>query len=105
MTENKILNDIINSIFQVMVVYNFICSGLSLYSLAYIIMTFAADGVESIFKMEHNNMMTHAFFVYWITKNIELLDTIFMILRHRQRQISFLHVSMKHIHVILYAVC
>lgn len=30
--------------------------------------------------------------VYWISKLYELLDTVFMILRHRGRQISFLHV-------------
>ena len=30
--------------------------------------------------------------VYWLSKLYELLDTVFMILRHRGRQISFLHV-------------
>ena len=30
--------------------------------------------------------------IYWLSKLYELLDTIFMILRHRVRQISFLHV-------------
>ncbi len=30
--------------------------------------------------------------VYWFSKLYELLDTVFMILRHRGRQISFLHV-------------
>ena len=29
---------------------------------------------------------------YWLSKLYELLDTLFMILRHRVRQISFLHV-------------
>jgi elongation of very long chain fatty acids protein 4 len=79
-----------------MVVYNFVCSGLSLYSLTYILKTYATNGVESLFKMGDDDMIKHAMFVYWVTKNIELLDTIFMILRHKQRQISFLHVSMKH---------
>ncbi len=30
--------------------------------------------------------------LYWQTKIFELLDTVFMILRHRSRQVSFLHV-------------
>lgn len=30
--------------------------------------------------------------VYWFSKLYELLDTVFMILRHRVKQISFLHV-------------
>lgn len=32
------------------------------------------------------------FTLYWISKIIELLDTAFMILRHKTKQISFLHV-------------
>ena len=34
----------------------------------------------------------HAMWVYWLSKLYELLDTVFMILRHKRRQISFLHV-------------
>lgn len=30
--------------------------------------------------------------IYWLTKYYELLDTVFMLLRHKKRQISFLHV-------------
>jgi len=34
----------------------------------------------------------HGMLVYWLSKLYELLDTVFMVLRHRGRQISFLHV-------------
>lgn len=37
-------------------------------------------------------MIPHALMVYWFSKLYELLDTVFMVLRHRVRQISFLHV-------------
>lgn len=47
-----------------------------------------------MFAMVPDPDVKHAFFIYWITKHLELLDTVFMILRHRQRQITFLHVSL-----------
>ena len=75
-----------------MVVYNFLCSAMSLYSIVCIVQALTADGV-SMFDMAHNPLVKQAFFVYWMTKYIELLDTIFMMLRHKQRQVSFLHVS------------
>ena len=75
-----------------MVVYNFLCSAMSLYSIVCIVRALTADGV-SMFDMAHNPLVKQAFFVYWMTKYIELLDTIFMMLRHKQRQVSFLHVS------------
>ena len=37
-------------------------------------------------------ILRHAMFIYWMTKWYELLDTVFMILRHKRKQISFLHV-------------
>lgn len=36
--------------------------------------------------------MRHGMFVYWLSKLYELMDTVFMVLRHRVRQISVLHV-------------
>lgn len=75
-------------------VYNFLCSALSLYSLAVVIKSFYQGGVLYTFVMVPDRDVKHAFFIYWITKHLELLDTVFMILRHRQRQITFLHVSL-----------
>ena len=49
--------------------------------------------------------MKYGLLVYLVSKYIELLDTIFMVLRQKQRQISFLHVSkkrMKHNSLIFY---
>ncbi|EDO37426.1 predicted protein, partial [Nematostella vectensis] len=77
---------------RVLVLYNLLCSVLSLYSFVIIAKHYVQNGVESLFRMEVNQSIKQALLVYWATKNIELLDTVFMILRHRQRQISFLHV-------------
>lgn len=74
--------------------YNFLCSALSLYSLAVIVKSFYQGGVLYTFAMVPDRDVKHAFFIYLITKHLELLDTVFMILRHRQRQITFLHVSL-----------
>ena len=74
--------------------YNFLCSALSLYSLAVVIKSFYHGGLLYTFAMVPDPNVKHAFFIYWITKHLELLDTVFMILRHRQRQITFLHVSL-----------
>ncbi|KAK3782135.1 hypothetical protein RRG08_032893 [Elysia crispata] len=46
----------------------------------------------SIYGKTGDPTLVGVFKLYWITKIIELLDTVFMVLRHRSRQISFLHV-------------
>lgn len=79
--------------FQVLVGYNFLCSVLSLYSLGVIVKAYYQGGILYTFAMVHDADVKHAFLIYWITKHLELLDTVFMIVRHRQRQITFLHVS------------
>ncbi len=49
--------------------------------------------VGDIFIMEHTEgWLRHGYFVYWMSKFVELMDTMYMILRHRTHQISFLHV-------------
>ncbi|XP_019639491.1 PREDICTED: elongation of very long chain fatty acids protein 5-like [Branchiostoma belcheri] len=79
------------SLRKTLVVYNLLCSVLSLYSFAAF-----AYGVffisPSWFHKAEVNALKHVFLLYWITKNLELWDTIFMVLRHRRRQMSFLHV-------------
>ncbi|KAL9963108.1 hypothetical protein ACROYT_G032283 [Oculina patagonica] len=77
---------------KVLVVYNFLCSALSLYSLAVVVKSFYQGGWLYTFAMVPDPDVKHAFLIYWITKHLELLDTVFMIVRHRQRQITFLHV-------------
>ncbi|XP_074647213.1 very long chain fatty acid elongase 5-like [Tubulanus polymorphus] len=75
---------------SVLMVYNFGCSALSLYTLY----GFAIGLVEtqSFFKMETSPVLQNVYFWYMVCKRIELLDTIFMILRHRERQLTFLHI-------------
>ncbi|XP_068706910.1 very long chain fatty acid elongase 5-like [Montipora capricornis] len=77
---------------KVLVAYNFICSVLSLYSFGVIVKAYYQGGLLYTFAMVHDADVKHAFVVYVFTKYLELLDTVFMILRHRQRQITFLHV-------------
>lgn len=48
----------------------------------------------TVFSLEHieEGSLRHGLLVYWISKFVELLDTVYMVLRHKTRQISFLHV-------------
>ncbi|XP_071131521.1 very long chain fatty acid elongase 4-like [Mytilus edulis] len=74
----------------VLMFYNFTCSFISLYSLLGFLYCLTLS--ESTFELRPAPYLKPYFRLYWITKIIELLDTVFMILRHKQRQISFLHV-------------
>ena len=73
-----------------MVVYNFTASASSLYT--FYGFTLALINANSSFERQTSDQLTHTLRIYWIAKTFELLDTIIMVLRHRQRQISFLHV-------------
>ena len=73
-----------------MVVYNFMASALSLYAAFGFLRVFFL--VESTFVTEPFDNLEIIYKVYWFSKIFELLDTVFMMLRHKQRQISFLHV-------------
>ncbi|XP_073251685.1 very long chain fatty acid elongase 5-like [Porites lutea] len=77
---------------KVLVVYNFACSLISFYSVAVIVVALARNWPHSLFVCEEDELVKHALWVYYMTKYVELLDTVFMVLRHRQRQISLLHV-------------
>lgn len=49
--------------------------------------------VWDFFSMKKDTgLLRHGIRVYWLSKIYELLDTVFMVSRHRVRQISFLHV-------------
>ena len=75
---------------QVLVVYNFTCCFLSVYTTIGFLRGIYNSG--NIYLKEPREELKSVFYLYWITKNIELMDTVFMILRHRSRQITFLHV-------------
>lgn len=74
-------------------VYNFACSITSLYSVAFILAALVKNWPHSLFDTTYDPLVEHALWVYYMTKYIELLDTVFMIVRHRQRQMTLLHVS------------
>ena len=74
-----------------MVIYNIFCVLLSF--VAAFLLIYGAIASGKIYAMEENEFVRQGLMVYTISKNVELLDTIFMILRQRWRQVSFLHVS------------
>ncbi|XP_077999748.1 very long chain fatty acid elongase 5-like [Glandiceps talaboti] len=78
------------SLRMILVVYNVTCSLVSLYTFCGMI--YGMYEMQSIYLKQTSPTMQHLFFIYHCTKMLELLDTVFMILRHRSRQISFLHV-------------
>ncbi|XP_069741578.1 very long chain fatty acid elongase 5-like [Narcine bancroftii] len=75
---------------KILLVYNMACSIMSLYTS--LLFLHGLSIAASIFQKEFFAELQHAYFMYWLVKHVELLDTVFMILRHRNRQISFLHV-------------
>ncbi|XP_020894020.1 elongation of very long chain fatty acids protein 4 [Exaiptasia diaphana] len=75
-----------------MIVYNFFCAIASLYSLVLIMMAIIPEWPGSLFDTRMHPYVKHGNYVYWLTKNVELLDTVIMIVRHRTRQVTFLHV-------------
>ena len=75
---------------QMLVAYNFLCCALSIYTL--IGFAICLQTADHLYVMKSSSSLTPIFQVYWITKNIELLDTVFMVLRHKARQITVLHI-------------
>merc|ERR1711953_1140132 len=47
---------------------------------------------DSLYDKKPDPLLKQVYFVYWVTKVVELSDTVFMILRHKFRQVSPLHV-------------
>eukprot|EP00095_Tigriopus_kingsejongensis_P012557 maker-scaffold1273_size51358-snap-gene-0.10 protein:Tk12557 transcript:maker-scaffold1273_size51358-snap-gene-0.10-mRNA-1 annotation:"conserved hypothetical protein" len=75
---------------QVMGVYNFVISLVNVYCFVGFLSCLLE--ASSLYEKTPNPKLTRIFYVYWITKVIELLDTVFMILRHKFKQVSLLHV-------------
>ena len=73
-----------------LVAYNALCSLISLYTLYG--MVWALTQVDRIYLNEPRDVIMAPLHLYSLTKAIELLDTVFMLLRHKWRQVSFLHV-------------
>lgn len=68
------------------------CTAISAYSILLFGLAYTDPNLSYIFQRNTTPAFKKAFLVYHTLKWIEMLDTVFMILRHRQRQISFLHV-------------
>ena len=47
---------------------------------------------DSLFSKKPDPFLRNVYLVYWVTKVVELSDTVFMVLRHKFRQVSPLHV-------------
>lgn len=47
---------------------------------------------SSLFEKTPNPQLKQVYFLYWVTKIVELADTVFMVLKHKFRQVSPLHV-------------
>ncbi|XP_067671425.1 very long chain fatty acid elongase 5-like [Haliotis asinina] len=73
-----------------LILHNFICCMTSMYTLYGFIRGVYKSG--HLYSKEITEELRFVFWIYYITKIIELMDTVFMVLRHRRRQISFLHV-------------
>ncbi|KAL8597372.1 hypothetical protein ACOMHN_056135 [Nucella lapillus] len=73
-----------------LVLHNFACCLASVYCLGGFALCVWQSG--SLYSRQTSPTLTWLFTVYWMTKVLELLDTVFMMLRHKGRQISFLHV-------------
>lgn len=74
----------------ILIFHNFCCSIISIYTAASSF--YGIYEQKSIFSLKPSDRLRISFYFYWLSKNIELLDTLFMILRRRIRQVTFLHV-------------
>ena len=70
--------------------YNMLCSAMSLYILVGFV--YGLTQAEFVYQRAAVSALTPFFYWYHISKKLELLDTVFMVLRHKSSQISFLHV-------------
>lgn len=84
-----------------LLIHNFVCVMLSLYA--------AVQGSRGLLQSPSvyytaagSPLLIHALRVYWISKIVELTDTVFMVLRHKLKQMSFLHVF-HHMSILLLA--
>lgn len=78
------------SLRPILILYNFCCCVISF--ITFCGFSYGIWETDKIFAMKPSQVLQPFYTMYWMTKNLELLDTVFMILRHKHRQISFLHV-------------
>ena len=74
-----------------LVLYNLLCVGISIVCTVVGFTEFLRKG--SVFELvEVSGLLKQIYFLYWISKIFELMDTVFMVLRHNLHQMSFLHI-------------
>ena len=74
-----------------MVLYNLLCVGISIVCTVVGFKEFLTQG--SVFELvEVSGLLKQIYFLYWVSKILELMDTVFMVLKHSLHQMSFLHV-------------
>ena len=76
--------------FQTLLVYNIVISLINVGCFfGFVLCLFRS---KSLYDKSPDPILKQVYFVYWVTKVIELADTVFMVLRHKFRQVSPLHV-------------
>ena len=78
-----------------LIFHNMMCTLLSMLTVLLIFVGFLTtqDLARSFFALEvGNDVLQAGIALYWVSKVWELLDTVYMLLRHKGRQMSFLHV-------------
>lgn len=73
-----------------LILHNFVCCIASVVSFCGF--SYCIWQTKTLYSREPTDLLTSFFTLYWITKVLELFDTVLMILRHKSRQITFLHV-------------
>jgi hypothetical protein len=73
-----------------LVLYNFVVTVVNVYCFYGFFVSILSSG--SLYSRVKDPYLEWIYHVYWCTKVIELSDTAFMLLRHKFRQISTLHV-------------
>ncbi|XP_034438434.1 elongation of very long chain fatty acids protein 1b [Hippoglossus hippoglossus] len=83
---------------EAMIVYNFLLVGLSIFIVYEFLMsgwattyTWRCDPIDTSNSPEALRMVRVAW-LFWFSKIIELMDTVFFVLRKKQGQITFLHI-------------
>ncbi|EDV26126.1 uncharacterized protein TRIADDRAFT_24481, partial [Trichoplax adhaerens] len=78
------------SLRPLLIIHNFFCSAVSVYTA--LSSFYGAYQGGSAFLTKPVENLRYGFYLYWISKNVELLDTLYIILKKKYRQLSFLHV-------------
>ena len=86
----KNITKILNNFSKILFAYNVVISLVNvLCFFGFVKCLFSS---KSLYDKSPDSLLKQVYFVYWMTKVVELCDTLFMILRHKFRQVSPLHV-------------